>query len=74
MTEYIDKTGATVTVDRADSTEAFEVRDASGEVAGHEAAQRVTDESTVFGESSVGIVGLVRCEESVDHHRKHRHV
>lgn len=35
MAEYTDKTGATVTVERSGSTDAFEVRDASGETAGH---------------------------------------
>lgn len=35
MTEYTDKTGATVTVERSDAAGAFEIRDASGEIAGH---------------------------------------
>ncbi|TCW25456.1 GNAT family N-acetyltransferase [Dietzia cinnamea] len=35
MTEYTDSSGTTVTVERSDSREAFEIRDASGEVAGH---------------------------------------
>jgi predicted GNAT family acetyltransferase len=35
MADYTDKTGATVTVERSDSREAFEIRDASGTIAGH---------------------------------------
>ena len=35
MAEYTDRTGATVTVERSDSREAFEIRDADGAVAGH---------------------------------------
>ncbi|MDV8001278.1 GNAT family N-acetyltransferase [Rhodococcus sp. IEGM 1408] len=35
MTEYTDKTGATVTVERDPAQDAYQIRDASGEVAGH---------------------------------------
>ena len=35
MADYTDKTGATVTVTRSDESEAFGIREASGEVAGH---------------------------------------
>ena len=35
MTNYTDKTGAAVAVERSGSDDAFEIRDASGEVAGH---------------------------------------
>ena len=35
MAEYTDKTGATVTVERSGTGQAFEIRDAAGEVAGH---------------------------------------
>ncbi|AWH96211.1 GNAT family N-acetyltransferase [Dietzia psychralcaliphila] len=35
MTEYTDKAGATVTVQRDPDREAFEIRDAAGEAAGH---------------------------------------
>lgn len=35
MTEYTDKTGATVTVTRAADRDAFEIRDAAGALAGH---------------------------------------
>ncbi|MEB8327376.1 N-acetyltransferase [Dietzia kunjamensis] len=67
MTEYTDKTGATVTVKRADSIEAFEVRDASGELAGHadfrdHAGQRVFHHTVVdeqFGGRGIG-TALVR--------------
>lgn len=35
MADYTDKNGAPVTVEPSGSAEAFEIRDASGEVAGH---------------------------------------
>lgn len=35
MAEYTDKTGATVTVQRSATDDAFEIRDADGAVAGH---------------------------------------
>ena len=35
MADYTDKTGATVTVQRSATDEAFEIRDADGAVAGH---------------------------------------
>lgn len=35
MSEYTDKTGAVVHVERSASTEAYEIRESGGEVAGH---------------------------------------
>ncbi|WP_314035295.1 GNAT family N-acetyltransferase [Dietzia sp. CH92] len=53
MTEYTDKTGATVTVERSGSREAFEIRDASGELAGH-ADFREIDGERIFHHTVVG--------------------
>lgn len=53
MTEYTDKTGATVTVELADSHEAFEIRDSSGRIAGH-AHFREIDGERVFHHTEVG--------------------
>lgn len=44
MAEYTDKTGATVTVERSGSTDAFEIRDASGESAGHADYREISGE------------------------------
>lgn len=55
MTEYTDKTGAAVTVERSDRTDAFEIRDASGVTAGHAdfrdiAGERIFHHTVVDGE------------------------
>ncbi len=47
MTEYTDKNGDTVTVQRATDRQAFEIRDAAGEVAGH-AEFRERDGERIF--------------------------
>ena len=52
MTEYTDKTGATVTVVRAADRDAFEVRDHSGEVAGY-AHFRERDGERIFHHTTV---------------------
>lgn len=52
MAEYTDKTGATVTVERSGSVEAFEIRDASGETAGH-ADFRQRDGERIFHHTEV---------------------
>lgn len=48
MTEYTDKTGATVTVQRDPAQEAYLIRDATGEVAGHAAFRLPTPEDRAW--------------------------
>lgn len=52
MSDYTDKTGATVTVQRAPDREAFEIRDASGELAGY-AHFRELDGERIFHHTEV---------------------
>src|SRR5699024_12818409 len=53
MTEYTDKTGAPVQVERSTTDEMFEIREPGGEVAGH-ADFRERDGERIFHHSEVG--------------------
>ncbi|HJC30391.1 MAG TPA: N-acetyltransferase [Candidatus Dietzia intestinipullorum] len=53
MTEYTDKTGATVQVERSTTDEMFEIREPGGEVAGH-ADFRERDGERIFHHTEVG--------------------